>query len=64
MYLISRLFYGHTRSHEFSEQEVLRPGMTRLCFPYFMSKEAVEFVVKAVSLIAERGWRLLPQVNH
>lgn len=51
------------RFQEFSEREVLRPGVTRLSFPYFMSWEGVEFVVKAVELVAKEGWKLLPQVT-
>ena len=48
--------------HEFSEREVLRPGMTRLSFPYFLRQEVVEYIVRAVLVIAEHGWKLLPQV--
>ena len=59
----SRLDRVHLRRyHEYSEREALRPGVTRLSFPYFMSDEAVEYVIKSVSLIARHGWILLPQV--
>lgn len=44
-------------------REALKPGVTRLSFPYFMSEEAVEFVIEAVKMIAREGWKLLPQVN-
>ena len=40
-----------------------RPGFVRLNFPYFMSHDAVEFVLKAVDMVAEHGWKLLPQVQ-
>jgi hypothetical protein len=50
------------RVQEFSEREVLRPGMTRLSFTYFMSKETINFIVEAVKLIAIHGWKMLPQV--
>ena len=64
-YNFSRLLQDHMKvSHELSEREVLRPGMTRLSFPYFMSQEAIDFVVKAVSMIAIHGWKLLPQVHN
>ena len=48
----------------YSEQmrEALKPGLTRLSFPYFMSEEAVQFVVEAVKITARDGWKLLPQV--
>ena len=50
------------RYQEFSEREVLRPGMVRLSFTYFMSWDAIEFVVKGIELVARCGWKLLPQV--
>lgn len=50
------------RYHEYSEREALRPGVTRLSFPYFMSDDAVDYVINAVTLIAKHGWKLLPQV--
>lgn len=43
-------------------RESLKPGVTRVSFPYFMSKEVVEFVVEAVKMVAREGWKLLPQV--
>ena len=39
-----------------------RPGMTRLSFPYFMSRDTVNYVIKAVAMVAKHGWKLLPQV--
>lgn len=41
-----------------------RPGVTRLSFPYFMSDDFVTFVVEAVAMVAEYGWKLLPQVKY
>ena len=35
--------------------------MTRLSFPYFMSREAVEYIIQAVTMVAKHGWKLLPQ---
>ena len=34
----------------------------RLNLPYFMADDSVEFVIKAVKMVAEHGWELLPQV--
>ena len=36
----------------------------RLNLPYFMSDDAVDFVLEAVKMVAEHGWKLLPQVNE
>ncbi|CAH3196907.1 unnamed protein product [Porites evermanni] len=58
----SRLDRVHLRRyHEYSEREILRPGFVRLNLPYFMSDDSVEFVIKAVKMVAEHGWKLLPQ---
>jgi selenocysteine lyase/cysteine desulfurase len=39
---------------------VLRPGWVRLNFNYFIAEEEFEYLVRAVELVAEYGWRLLP----
>lgn len=64
--------YGHRllgidmdTSHQY-EQEILRgcegikPGWVRVNFNYFVSEETFNFVVDAVHLIANEGWKLLP----
>jgi selenocysteine lyase/cysteine desulfurase len=64
--------YGHRllgidleRSREF-EQEVLggcegiKPGWVRVNFNYFISEEAFRYILDAVVLVAEHGWKLLP----
>ncbi len=64
--------YGHrllgidlSTSKEF-EREVLKgcegikPGWVRVNFNYFISETVFEFLLDAVELIADQGWRLLP----
>ncbi len=64
--------YGHrllgidlTRSHAF-EREIVRgcegvkPGWARVNFNYFISEEVFDFIVEAVHLLANEGWKLLP----
>ena len=52
---------GLRRGHvEHSQWEVLRPGVTRLNLPWFSSDEEIKFIVSAVALVAEYGWKLLP----
>ena len=65
--------YGHRllhidlgRSRQFEEVVLsgsngLKPGWVRLGFNYFFNTETVDFIIKAVSLIAKEGWKLLPQ---
>lgn len=64
--------YGHRllgidleRSQEFEQQilggcEGIKPGWVRVNFNYFISDEVFRYIVKAVVMIAEHGWRLLP----
>ncbi len=64
--------YGHRllgidleRSHEFEREitagcEGIKPGWVRVNFNYFISEATFRYVVEAVALVAEEGWRLLP----
>jgi selenocysteine lyase/cysteine desulfurase len=64
--------YGHRllgidieRSHEFEREiahgcEGIKPGWVRINFNYFISEAVLDYVVAAVDLVAEHGWRLLP----
>ncbi len=47
-------------------RELLRPGFTRLSFPYFMSPAEVQYILSALKQLAEHAWRLLPlyRFNH
>ncbi|MCF8527945.1 MAG: aminotransferase class V-fold PLP-dependent enzyme [Candidatus Nanopelagicales bacterium] len=65
--------YGHRllgidleRSHEFEREiqvgcEGIKPGWVRVNFNYFISEDVFRYIVSAVLLIADHGWRLLPQ---
>jgi len=65
--------YGHRllgidleTSHRFERGilagcEGIKPGWTRLGFNYFLSETVFRFLLDAVALIAEEGWKLLPQ---
>ncbi|MGS2718251.1 aminotransferase class V-fold PLP-dependent enzyme [Eionea flava] len=39
---------------------LLRPGWVRVNFNYFIDEETFDYIVKAIQLVAEHGWRLLP----
>ena len=41
--------------------EGIRPGWVRVNFNYFISDQVFEFILDAVNLVADHGWRLLPQ---
>ena len=65
--------YGHRllgidleRSHEFEREieggcEGIKPGWVRVSFNYFISDEVFRYIVRAVALVAEHGWKLVPQ---
>jgi len=65
--------YGHRllgidveRSHEFEREiahgcEGIKPGWVRVNFNYFISEEVFSYIVAAVELVAELGWRLTPE---
>ncbi len=40
--------------------EVVRPGWVRVNFNYFLSERVFEFILDAVHLVADKGWRALP----
>ena len=41
--------------------EVIKPGWVRINFNYFIPEEEFTYLVDAVHVVAESGWRLLPQ---
>ena len=65
--------YGHRllgidieRSHEFEHEitegcEGIKPGWTRVSFNYFISETVFRYLVDAVDLVGEYGWKLLPE---
>ena len=64
--------YGHRllgidieQSHEYEREiargcEIIKPGWVRVNFNYFISERVFEFILAAVHLVADEGWRLLP----
>jgi len=68
--------YGHrllgiglTKSHEF-ELEVangcagIKPGWVRVNFNFFITEDVFAYLLEAVELIADHGWRLLPRYTY
>jgi selenocysteine lyase/cysteine desulfurase len=63
--------YGHRllgidleRSHAYHQEinagcEGIRPGWVRVNLNYFVSDAVVDYLIKAVAFVAEKGWRLL-----
>ncbi len=40
--------------------EGIKPGWVRVNFNYFISEQVFEFVLRAVHLVADEGWRMVP----
>ncbi len=67
--------YGHRllgidrdRSNRFREAiasgcEGIKPGWVRVNFNYFCPDAVIDFILEAVHLIADHGWRLLPRYD-
>jgi selenocysteine lyase/cysteine desulfurase len=67
--------YGHRllgidieTSHEFEREitggcEGIKPGWVRVNFNYFISEGVFRFILEAVHLIAQHGWKLLPHYD-
>ena len=65
--------YGHRllgidldRSHEFQREvdrgcEGIKPGWIRVNFNYFIDEEAFAYIIDAVHLVANEGYKLLPR---
>jgi len=65
--------YGHRllgidldQSHAFEREiatgcEGIKPGWVRVSFNYFISDAVFEYIVRAVTMVAEHGYKLVPQ---
>jgi hypothetical protein len=54
-----------TTSRQFEREivkgsEGIKPGWVRVNFNYFISETVFQFILKAVHLVANEGWKLLP----
>jgi hypothetical protein len=52
------------RSHEFEREitrgcEGIKPGWVRVNFNYFISEAVFDYIVEAVRLVAQDGWRMM-----
>ncbi|WP_237065184.1 aminotransferase class V-fold PLP-dependent enzyme [Microbulbifer guangxiensis] len=68
--------YGHALLHLTPEQSealesvvaggesLLKPGWVRLNFNYFLDTETVDYLIDAIDLIADQGYRLLPYYQY
>lgn len=42
-----------------SKDPTVKPGFTRLSFPYFLTTQDVEFMVKCIDFVGTHGWKFL-----
>ena len=43
--------------------EGVKPGWVRVNFNYFLTETVFDFLIEAVKLVAEHGWKLLPDYD-
>ena len=43
---------------------MIKPGWVRVNFNYFIAEEEFAYLIEAVHLIADQGWRLLPLYTY
>ena len=43
--------------------EGIKPGWVRVSFNYFISEAVFEFILDSIHLVADHGWKLLPQYD-
>ena len=67
--------YGHRllgidieQSHEFEAEivggcEGIKPGWVRINFNYFINDAVADYLIEAIKLIAESGWKMLPDYH-
>ncbi|POM79756.1 Cysteine desulfurase [Phytophthora palmivora] len=44
--------------------EVLKPGATRISFPYFIDDNEINYILDTVHFVADHGWKFLPQYEY
>ena len=44
--------------------EVIKPGWVRVNFNYFIAEDEFAYLIEAVHLVADQGWRLLPMYTY
>lgn len=65
-----RLLHIDKRNSQALEREmlrghgILRPGWVRLNFNYFIDEECFDYILAALEIIADHGWRLLPYYEY
>ena len=48
------------RTKEYSSYEVFRPGVVRLSISYTSTDEEIYFIIEALRIVSDYGWKLLP----
>ena len=43
---------------------IFRPGFTRINLPFFYDDHTIDYILEAIVMVAEHGWKLLPLVSN
>ncbi len=46
------------------KQEMVRPGYTRFSVPFWISSQEIDYVMHALTFVAEHGWKFLTMYRH
>ena len=60
---IGELVYEGQMPNDSRGTEILKPGFCRLNLSYFADDSEIDFIIEAVSMVAEHGWKLLPRYS-
>ena len=47
-----------------NKNELLRPGFTRISFPWMLREDEVNYIVSALQSISNQGWKMLPHYKY
>ncbi|KAL5006439.1 hypothetical protein ScPMuIL_015245 [Solemya velum] len=60
-FLVDHSDNNNGESCKMASLEIMKPGFTRLNLPYFFDDDTIDYVIAAVDIVAQHGWKLLPQ---
>ncbi|GAB1608921.1 probable cysteine desulfurase isoform X1, partial [Argonauta hians] len=58
--VFTRFINNKDRCTAWTPLEVMKPGFTRLNLPFFYDDTTIDYILRAVKMVADYGWQLLP----
>ena len=60
---IGGLVYNEENPNDTKGAEILKPGFCRLNLSYYADDSEIDFIIDAVAMVSEHGWKLLPKYS-